>query len=88
MLDKCLYYGSRISEDFVMKYWYESINVMFTLSCFIRVEIAAGSLKFSWIFSWLRVRFTGFQENMIEDKLKPGSRCLFSAGKRVMRVFV
>jgi len=46
-----------------------------------------GSLKVSFIFSWVKVMFIGFQENFIVDELKPGSRCLFSAGIRVMKVF-
>ena len=32
--------------------------------------------------------FISAQEKVIEDKLKLGSRCLFYAGNRVMRVFV
>ena len=49
--------------------------------------MADGSLKVSWIFSWVSVMFISVQEKAIEDKLKLASRCLFYAGKRVMKVF-
>ena len=35
----------------------------------------------------MRVMVISVQEKVIEDKLKLGSRCLFYAGNRVMRVF-